>query len=167
MPTDAIELETVKIVTINGSKVLLNDAVAKLFQLEEDLRPVSVINSVRAGNFSTVDDDDILVTVRSAIKDDSAFALVVKGDSMDPVFHDGDLIVVSPSRNVNNGDYVVILDLEENQATVKTFHKQENKITLTPENQDYPIITITKNQSDRYKIAGRVCEVHQYKRKLL
>lgn len=42
------------------------------------------------------------------ISDEHAFALEISGDSLRPVYRDGDIIVVSPSANVRRGDRVVI-----------------------------------------------------------
>jgi repressor LexA len=59
--------------------------------------------------------------------------LRVQGDSMiDAAILDGDLIVVRPQRNANNGEIVVaILDGE---ATVKRFYKEDGRVRLQPEN---------------------------------
>jgi phage repressor protein C with HTH and peptisase S24 domain len=43
-----------------------------------------------------------------AVNDEHVYALEVSGDSMQPVFRDGDTIVVSPSSPVRRGDRVVV-----------------------------------------------------------
>ncbi|MBL4747317.1 MAG: helix-turn-helix transcriptional regulator [Magnetovibrio sp.] len=40
--------------------------------------------------------------------DHHAFALEISGDSMDPVFRDGDIVIVSPEESVRRGDRVVV-----------------------------------------------------------
>jgi phage repressor protein C with HTH and peptisase S24 domain len=40
--------------------------------------------------------------------DDRAFALEVQGDSMAPLYRDGDLLIVSPTASVRKGDRVVV-----------------------------------------------------------
>jgi len=42
------------------------------------------------------------------IGDPNAYALEITGDSMEPVFRDGDMVVVSPAAPVRRGDRVVI-----------------------------------------------------------
>lgn len=42
------------------------------------------------------------------VGDDKAYALEVSGDSMEPVYRDGDIIIVSPSANIRRGDRVVV-----------------------------------------------------------
>lgn len=40
--------------------------------------------------------------------DDSTYALEVTGDSMEPLYRDGDILVVSPNTGIRRGDRVVI-----------------------------------------------------------
>ena len=42
------------------------------------------------------------------IRDSHAFALEISGDSMEPVYRDGDIIVVSPQASLRRGDRVVV-----------------------------------------------------------
>jgi phage repressor protein C with HTH and peptisase S24 domain len=42
------------------------------------------------------------------IADPNAYALEIAGDSMEPVFRDGDLVIVSPNAPVRRGDRVVV-----------------------------------------------------------
>jgi phage repressor protein C with HTH and peptisase S24 domain len=42
------------------------------------------------------------------VGDPNAYALEVSGDSMEPVFRDGDMIIVSPASPIRRGDRVVV-----------------------------------------------------------
>ena len=42
------------------------------------------------------------------LKDESAYALEVSGDSMLPLYRDGDVIIVSPAARIRKGDRVVV-----------------------------------------------------------
>ena len=42
------------------------------------------------------------------IADPNAYALEISGDSMEPVFRDGDVVVVSPAAPIRRGDRVVV-----------------------------------------------------------
>ncbi|KQP07323.1 MAG: helix-turn-helix transcriptional regulator [Methylobacterium sp.] len=42
------------------------------------------------------------------LADDRAFALEVQGDSMAPLYRDGDVLIVSPAASVRKGDRVVV-----------------------------------------------------------
>jgi phage repressor protein C with HTH and peptisase S24 domain len=42
------------------------------------------------------------------VGDPNAYALEISGESMEPVFRDGDLVIVSPAAPVRRGDRVVV-----------------------------------------------------------
>lgn len=42
------------------------------------------------------------------VKDDNAYAVEITGDSMEPVYRDGDIIIVSPNSTPRRGDRVVV-----------------------------------------------------------
>jgi len=66
------------------------------------------------------------------------FVLRVKGDSMiDAGILDGDLVVVKRAQDARNGDIVVALagdDESADEATVKTFYRENGCVRLQPEN---------------------------------
>lgn len=62
------------------------------------------------------------------------FALAVKGESMiDAGIMDGDYVIVNRTSYVENGDIAVVLIGDE--ATVKTFYKENGLFRLQPENK--------------------------------
>lgn len=90
----------------------------------------------------------------SLVKGANSFMLRVKGDSMiDAAIKDGDLIVVQPQQVASDGEIVVAL-VENEEATVKTFYKESNRIRLQPENKFMEPI-----YSDNVKIVGKVSAV--------
>ena len=68
------------------------------------------------------------------------FALKVKGESMiEAGIFDGDVVIVRKSSYADNGQIVVALI--EDEATVKTFYKEDGHFRLQPENRTMkPII---------------------------
>jgi repressor LexA len=65
------------------------------------------------------------------------FALEVIGDSMiDDDIRSGDYVVCRRSKVANNGQLVVAIVDNEN-ATLKRFYKEENYVRLQPSNDDY------------------------------
>ena len=63
--------------------------------------------------------------------------LTVTGDSMiDEHIRDGDLVVYEERSNPRNGDTVVAL-VNGEEATLKKFFKEKNRIRLQPANEDY------------------------------
>jgi repressor LexA len=66
------------------------------------------------------------------------FLLRVKGDSMiDAGILDGDLVIVQRAQDARNGEIVVALaggDESADEATVKTFYREADRVRLQPEN---------------------------------
>ena len=66
------------------------------------------------------------------------FLLRVKGESMiDAGILDGDLVIVQRTQDARNGEIVVALagdDESADEATVKTFYREQGRVRLQPEN---------------------------------
>ena len=77
-----------------------------------------------------------LITTRNEV-----FTLKVSGESMINVgIYDGDILIVERKNTAQNGDTVVAMN-ENNEATVKTFYKEDGYFRLQPENDTMePII---------------------------
>ena len=69
------------------------------------------------------------------------FTLTVSGESMINVgIYDGDILIVERRNTARNGETVVAMN-ENNEATVKTFYKEDGYFRLQPENDTMePII---------------------------
>ena len=81
------------------------------------------------------------------------FMLKVQGESMiNAAILDGDLIIVQRQSTANNGDIVVAL-LDGENATVKTFYKENGHFRLQPEN-DYMEPIIVNELSILGKVVG-------------
>ena len=75
--------------------------------------------------------------------DPKCFALRVRGDSMiNAAILDGDMVVVRPQANADDGQIVVARIGDE--ATVKRLHRRNGKILLMPENEAYAPIDGTE-----------------------
>lgn len=71
------------------------------------------------------------------------FMLKVIGDSMiNAGINDGDLAIIEKSQTAVNGDIVVALI--DNDATIKTFYKENNHFRLQPENDTLSPIIVTE-----------------------
>ena len=69
----------------------------------------------------------------SMAKTGDFFALQVKGDSMEPTLHDGDVVIVRKQPNVENGEIAIVL-VNGNDATVKEVKESPAGITLIGHN---------------------------------
>jgi repressor LexA len=86
------------------------------------------------------------------------FLLRVRGDSMiDAGILDGDLVIVRRTQEARNGEIVAVLagqDESADEATVKTFYRENGRIRLQPENSALEPI-----YADYVQILGKVVGV--------
>ncbi len=77
-------------------------------------RPVPLLGLAQAGAGGFFDDggfpagqgwDEVAVP---GVKDEEAYALEVAGDSMLPLYRDGDIVIVSPVAQIRRGDRIVV-----------------------------------------------------------
>jgi repressor LexA len=88
----------------------------------------------------------------SSYKD--CFLLKVHGESMrDAGIIDGDMVIVQPKEEANNNEIVAVLIGDE--ATVKKFRREDDKVVLMPENPDFKPIVLDRDSGD-FKIVGAV-----------
>jgi len=108
-------------------------------------RMVPVINKVSAGYPTDFNDLDYPVGIADDyvrcpdLHDPNAFAVRVVGDSMEPKFQEGDIIVFSPAAEVHSGDDCFIRFEMPHETTFKrVFFEPKNQIRLQPRNDKYP-----------------------------
>ena len=83
------------------------------------------------------------------------YILEVKGDSMrDAGILEGDYVVVSEADDADNGEIVVALI--EDEATVKRFYREKDRVRLQPANKAYKPI-----RTRDAKVLGRVIGVYR------
>jgi phage repressor protein C with HTH and peptisase S24 domain len=74
------------------------------------------------------------------IADPNAYALEISGDSMEPVFRDGDLVIVSPSAPIRRGDRVVVRTSDGQVMAKQLARRSARRVelkSLNPEHSDY------------------------------
>ncbi len=113
---------------------------------------VPILGTVTAGNpiLAEQNIEDYLPLSLDFTRSENVFILKVRGDSMlNAGIWNGDLVLVNNQASVLNGDIVVAL-LEE-EATVKRFYKEKDRVRLQPENDFYQPI-----YSQNVQILGKV-----------
>ncbi len=71
--------------------------------------------------------------------DPYAYCLEVSGDSMEPLFRDGDLVIVSPQANIRRGDRVVVKTKSGEVMTKLLLRQSVHKVelqSLNPAHED-------------------------------
>ena len=105
---------------------------------------VPVIGYAQAGDKGYFDDagyptgrgwDEVLFP---QIGDPHAFALEISGSSMEPIYRDGDTIVVSPASGIRRGDRVVVRTHDGEVMAKELSRRTARKIELASLNKDHP-----------------------------
>ncbi len=82
------------------------------------------------------------------VNDENAYALEVSGDSMEPVYRQGDILIVSPNANCRRGDRVVAKTFA-GQVLFKTLKRQTAKtIELASFNPEHDDLTFALDEMD-------------------
>jgi repressor LexA len=126
-------------------------------------RLVPIINKVAAGYPADFDDLDYPVGVADDyircpdVHDPNAFAVRVVGDSMEPKFREGDIVVFSPQSEVRNGDDCFIRFASPHETTFKrVFFEQNDTVRLQPRNDKYaPMMVEGKRINGMYRAIAK------------
>ena len=86
------------------------------------------------------------------------FAVRVKGESMiDALVADGDLVLMEPVDQPQNGDMVAAWLTDREEVTLKHFHMENGMVTLQPANSAMePIIVPAENVAVQGRVVGVV-----------
>ena len=138
--------------------------------LDRDGEPVSsaprvqIVGSIAAGQplpvFSSEgataseEFDTVEVSPDLPRKHGKLFALTVNGTSMiDALIDDGDVVVIKPTQEATNGEMVVAWLKEEEEATLKRFYQEGDRVRLQPANSTMsPIYSPAVNVEVRGKV---------------
>jgi len=126
---------------------LLNESELDIEECSDSVsagRLVPVINKVAAGYPTDFNDLDYPAGVADDyvrcpdLHDPNAFAVRVVGDSMEPKFQEGDIVIFSPAVEVHNGDDCFVRFAMPHETTFKrAFFEQDGKVRLQPRNEKY------------------------------
>jgi repressor LexA len=138
---------------------LLSDSLNKTRHTFDNIVGIPLVGRVAAG-IPILAEENIEgnITMDAALLNgkNDCFGLKVRGDSMvNAGILEGDLVIVSPQQNAANGDIIVALFHDE--ATMKRFVVDEEKIYLLPENEKYQPIIV--EQREDFSIVGKVIGV--------
>ena len=117
------------------------------FSAATELYKVPLISWVQAGNYNDVFLDisnlDNLEWVETTYKARKfTYALRVVGDSMEPKFPEGCVIIVEPEEQPHNKSYVIAVLQDSHKATFKQLIDDESGKYLKPLNEKYPIMNM-------------------------
>ncbi len=121
-------------------------------------RRVPLIGFAQAGGDGFFDDGGYPVgggwdeVALPEIADPNAYALEISGESMEPVFRDGDVVIVSPAAPIRRGDRVVVRSIEGEVMAKQLARRSARRVELRSLNPAHP---------DRSFDLGEVSWVHR------
>ncbi|MFH0957141.1 MAG: transcriptional repressor LexA [Pseudomonadota bacterium] len=124
---------------------------------------IPVLGHIAAGSpiLAQESNDDDLPINPNFFGSPEAFALRVKGDSMiDAHIQDGDLAIIRPQEDAENGDIVaVMVDDIEAEATLKILRIDKELIELRPANESYEPLIFRRMDRSKIRILGKLIGV--------
>ena len=115
---------------INNYNENNNDLINKILNKKNDFFKVPILGEVAAGNpiMAIQDYDEYFPLPNYMKKRGDIFMLNVNGESMINIgIYDGDKIIVRRQSTANPGDIIVAI-IDNEDVTVKTFYKKNNKL---------------------------------------
>ena len=113
------------------------------------IRPIPIISWAQAGTDGFFEDSYPVgcgigsLSWFDDLRDNNAYALQIRGDSMIDRYYPGDYVVVSPAAGVQSGDYAVI-KLKDGQVMVKKVKSKNGEFILSSSNPEYDDLFVSK-----------------------
>ncbi|HGZ8349476.1 TPA: XRE family transcriptional regulator [Staphylococcus aureus] len=128
------------------------DNVVDINSYKQEKTPVNVNGCVSAGVGERLHDETLFTEMVKGPIPTHDLALKVNGDSMEPMFKDGEIIFVEKTHNIKNGQIGIFI-IEE-KAYVKKVFVEDDRLTLVSLNKDYDDLHFYRNESVR--LIGKV-----------
>ncbi|HEB2285001.1 TPA: helix-turn-helix domain-containing protein, partial [Staphylococcus aureus] len=123
------------------------DNVVDINSYKQEKTPVNVNGCVSAGVGERLHDETLFTEVVKGPIPTHDLALKVNGDSMEPMFKDGEIIFVEKTHNIKNGQIGIFIIEEE--AYVKKVFVEDDRLTLVSLNKEYDDLHFYRNESVR------------------
>lgn len=114
-------------------------------------RRIPMLGTIAAGKPIFAEQDyETYVDVGGSVKAD--FALTVEGDSMDPLYKNGDIVFIRSQPDVRDGQVAAVI--VDDSATLKRVYHLPIGVQLVPVNPEYEPMLFTADNSDNIVILG-------------
>lgn len=162
IPSNNIEKIAVALFTTPAYLMGWDDNVTPIEPDDEETVRIPVYGTVPAGvPIEAIEDKEGYVTIpASMFKGGKRFiALRVKGNSMYPLYLEGDTVIVEVTPDFCNGQDVVVY-VNGYDATLKRIYKEDDKVILKPINPEYMEMVYTL-QDEPVRVLGVVRELRR------
>ena len=132
---------------VSGARTLANAAGAA----RSVMRRIPLIGFAQAGGDGYFDDGGFPVgggwdeMTLPDIGDANAYALEISGESMEPVFRDGDTVIVSPAAPIRRGDRVVVRTTAGEVMAKQLARRSAKRVELRSLNPSHPDFSFDLN----------------------
>lgn len=126
---------------------------------------IPVLGTVKAGyNYLAQENIVGYESVDNISNPEDYYALQITGDSMEPLFSDGDIAIVHKQDDFESGNTCIVL-INGDEATVKKVVRMEDGIDLIAMNPYYPVRHFSNEDMKEIpvKIIGKVVEARKRK----
>lgn len=145
-----------KVLAVTGSSLEEIAALAKTAGRDRyrPASPIPLIGLAQAGGGGFFDDGGFPVgagwdEIRfPEVKDENAYALEVTGDSMLPLYREGDILIVSPNSGVRRADRVVVRTLDGEVMAKVLVRRTARTVELASLNPDHPPLVLPLERID-------------------
>jgi phage repressor protein C with HTH and peptisase S24 domain len=116
-------------------------------------RTIPIVGLARAGADGFFDDTGFPVGADDTVRFpdaglDRVYALEITGDSMEPLYRNGDVVIVQPGGAVRRGDRVVVRTKSGEVTAKELGRRTEGNIELVSLNPQYPTRKLPLNEVD-------------------
>lgn len=136
--------------------IRFSDGTENVQDSRSEFEMIPILGNIAAGKPITAiqEYEETFPLPKTYVRGRELFALRVKGDSMiNAGIFNGDYIIVQHQTTADNGDIVVALVHDYEEATVKTFYKEDGHFRLQPENDTMEPIYV-KEVAIQGKVVG-------------
>lgn len=120
--------------------------------LGEEFEDIGLYGEVSAGTGVWVSDEPVEIIKYPVPVPNHDIALRVDGNSMEPMFHDGDVVFVKKTPEVHHGSIIIII--VNDNAYIKKLYRRDDEVRLISLNPQYEDIIL--NPDDTIEIIGNV-----------
>lgn len=124
--------------------------ITKTDELGNTVMSINILGTVKAG-YDYLAQENIIGTIdveKTLVGNgEDYFALKIKGDSMAPVFIEGDIVIVKKQNDCENNEFAIVR-INGDEGTLKKIRKTDSGIILQPLNPAYEPLLFSNNEME-------------------
>lgn len=134
---------------------------SNLIPIQPNIVKIPVLGPIACGEpiLAEQNIEDYIYEFEEYLPKGDVFALIAKGDSMEPTILNGSKVLIREQSDVESGEIAAVLVNGDTEATLKRIKKQDDLILLMPDNPKYEPIIVSSNYPAR--IIGKAIRVIQ------